>query len=92
MEPTERSRLERELAEQYGSLRAALAMLGLGVLVFALARTSIAGLALFPMIPLVLCAGVFGLGWALVYGFRAARVRRRLRSLTPLPAARVIQR
>ena len=84
--------MQRDLAEERGNLRAAAAMIGLSAGAFVLALVLAQYLIGFLVIPFAVAGAVFGVALSLHYARTTWLLSRRIRALTYLPAARVIQR
>jgi hypothetical protein len=86
-------RMRRDLANERHNLRAAALVVAYSGALFALGLGITTQVYLgIVLMSVAACGFLFGAGWAVRYGTRAARYARDIRLLTQLPAARVIDR
>lgn len=89
----ELARLRCELAEERTKLRAAALVVAYSTAVFVLGTGIPTGVFLgIVLMSVSACGMLFGGGWAIRYGMRAAKYSRQLRAMTQLPSARLLDR
>lgn len=84
--------MKRDLAEERGNLRAGIAMLVLALGSFALVIELELYVIAYFIVPLAVAGTVFGVVLSVYHAWGWRTIERRIRALTRLPAARVIER